>query len=114
MLYFPKNLSHLRREKSLTLNKIGEKLNFSATQWNNYELGNSYPKFLDLIKISKYFEVSESDLIHIDLEVNHRNSQKKKISQDEILSLQKKIIKLQEEKINELEREIINLKKSKH
>jgi transcriptional regulator with XRE-family HTH domain len=70
MIYFQKNLSFLRSKKKLTLNKIASELVFSASQWNNYELGFSFPKFLDLIKISKYFEISESTLIHTDIQSN--------------------------------------------
>lgn len=66
---FSKNLTYLRKQKGYKLDEIASKTGFSRSQWNNYELGTSYPKFLDLIKISKYFDISETDLIHIDLEL---------------------------------------------
>ena len=111
MIHFQKNLFFLRSEKTMTLKEITKEIGFTPSQWNNYELGLSYPKFLDLIKISKYFEISESDLIHKDLEINCIISLEVKKNQDEIISLQKKIIKMQEEKINILEIEINNLKR---
>ncbi|MGM8362091.1 helix-turn-helix domain-containing protein [Flavobacterium sp. ARAG 55.4] len=66
---FSKNLTYLRKQKGCKLDEIASKTGFSRSQWNNYELGTSYPKFLDLIKISKYFDISETDLIHHDLEL---------------------------------------------
>ena len=114
MIYFQKNLYFLWSKKAMTLKEISEKTNFTPSQWNNYELGLSFPKFLDLIKISKYFEIPESDLIHKDLETNCITSLKEQSNQNEIISHQNKIIKMQEEKINELKKEIIHLKNCKH
>ena len=114
MIYFRKNLLYLRAKKSMTLNQIANEIGFTASQWNNYELGNSFPKFLDLIKISKYFNISETDLIHIDLqsigmfEINSGLE-----NQEDINLLQNKLIKMQEEKINRLEMEIQQLKNVK-
>lgn len=68
IIYFGKNLTFLRNKKGLKLQEIGDLLGFSRSQWNNYECNTSFPKFLDLIKISKYFDISETDLIHVDLE----------------------------------------------
>lgn len=64
---FGENLHFLRTQKGLTLSKLAENIGFSSSQWNNYELGSSYPKFLDLVKISKYFGIPESDLMHKNL-----------------------------------------------
>lgn len=112
MIYFHKNLSFLRSEKKMTLNKIASELGFSASQWNNYELGFSFPKFLDLIKISNYFEVPESILIHTDIQSKPMDTtEESEKNKESIISLQSKIIKMQEEKINELEIKITHLKK---
>lgn len=102
MIFFQKNIKHIRRIKKMTLLNISEELDFSPSQWNNYELGISYPKFLDLIKISKYFEISESDLIHRDLTMDTLIMSIETHNNIEIISLQNKLIKIQEEKINEL------------
>ena len=40
---------------------------FSSSQWNNWELKTSFPKFEDLLKISNLFEINVSDLIYLDL-----------------------------------------------
>lgn len=116
MIYFQKNLSYLRSQKKLTLNKIAFELGFTASQWNNYELGFSFPKFLDLIKISKYLNISETDLIHVDLELKNiieLNLLSKKNDDEnsklELIKIQQKLIGIQEEKIENLKLEIIKL-----
>lgn len=106
MAYFKKNLIYLRAKKKLTLKEIAVDIGFSPSQWNNYELGFSFPKFLDLIKISKYFEISESDLIHKNLELYNSTNPREKKSQEQIIILQNKLIKIQEDRINELEKKI--------
>lgn len=68
---FGDNLKYLRKVKGFTLAEMAENAGFKSSQWNNYELGTSFPKFLDLIQISKYFEISESELIHSDLSKTH-------------------------------------------
>lgn len=67
MDYFGSNLNYLRLKKGLGQKEIAESLGFSRTQWSNYEKSGSYPKFLDLMKIARYFDISESHLIHTDL-----------------------------------------------
>ncbi len=110
---FQKNLSRLRAEKSMTLSQIAKDLDFSPSQWSNYEQGISYPKFLDLIKISQYFNVSESDLIHTDLEykklfqLNHgSNTNEIENNNSELVITQKKLIQILEEKIEKLNQEL--------
>jgi transcriptional regulator with XRE-family HTH domain len=96
----------------LTLKAISTEIGFTTSQWNNYELGLSFPKFLDLIKISDYFKIPETDLIHKDLELNATTFVEIKKNQKEIISLQNKLIKIQEEKIIQLEKELFFLKKT--
>lgn len=67
MDYFGSNLNYLRLKKGLGQKEMAESLGFSRTQWSNYEKSGSYPKFLDLMKIARYFDVPETELIHIDL-----------------------------------------------
>lgn len=73
MINFGKNIHYLRLRKALTQDKISESMAFTRTQWANYEKGASYPKFKDLIKIARYFDISESDLIHSNLRDEHSN-----------------------------------------
>lgn len=116
MIYFQKNLIYLRSKKKLTLKEIGVELDFSPSQWNNYELGISFPKFLDLIKISEYFKISETDLIHQNLEYkqltaihNDINGSLIENRSEELIQTQNKLIKIQEEKISELQAQISKL-----
>lgn len=67
MLMFHKNLNYLRLSKGLKLAEMPDSIGFARSTWSGYELGNSFPNFKDLIKISEFFGVSESDLIHADL-----------------------------------------------
>jgi transcriptional regulator with XRE-family HTH domain len=116
MILFQKNISLLRTKKSMTLSQITKELGFSASQWSNYEQGVSFPKFLDLIKIANYFEISETDLIHTELAISYESKikndesvTKNPLSQD-IIELQNKLILVQEEKIKDLIKEIKQLK----
>jgi len=67
-LFFGENLKFLREKKGLKQSEMIDFVGVKQTTWNGYEKGNSFPKFEDLIKISKYFDISETDLIHNDLE----------------------------------------------
>ena len=111
MIYFKENMFYLRKKKTMTIKELSIDIGFSTSQWNNYELGLSFPKFLDLIKISKYFEISESDLIHVDLKLNELISKKEEEDYENIVMLQNKLIKIQDEKINKLENDITLLKR---
>jgi transcriptional regulator with XRE-family HTH domain len=69
-IWFAENLKFLREKKGLKQSEMIDNVGFKQTTWNGYETGKSFPKFEDLLKISEYFDISESDLIHIDLKFN--------------------------------------------
>lgn len=80
---FGKNLRFLRNKRGFTLAEMQANCGFTQSQWNNWELGNAFPKFLDLVEISKLFEISETELIHSNLEdgnliLKNRESKKQK------------------------------------
>ena len=104
MIYFSKNLSILRSKKKMTLAQLSKELDLSISQWSNYEQGISFPKFKDLIKISEYFNISETDLIHSDLINKTLENEKNDIEKlkDEIIEIQRKIINSLEDKITYL------------
>src|SRR5690554_1250231 len=111
MIYFKENLAHLRKTKGCTLDEIADITGFSRSQWNNYELGISYPKFLDLIKISEYFNVSESDLIHKNLSNEEVIlSRKTLISDFQLSNNDQLLIETQKEFIEVLKEQIEQLK----
>ncbi len=68
MKHFGDNLKLLRERKSLKQGSMEKELGVKQTTWNNYEKGKSYPKFEDLVKISKYFDIKLDDLIEENLE----------------------------------------------
>ncbi len=63
MIYFDKNIKILRVLAGKTQAQIASDIGFKATTWNNWENGVSKPGFDDLVKISKYFDVSLDDLV---------------------------------------------------
>jgi len=77
------NLRFLRKKNEWTLGEIPDNTGFSSSQWNNWELSLSFPKFLDFLEISKKFNVSETDLIHVDLQNAHLNENKKVLKNSE-------------------------------
>lgn len=108
MIYFGKNLAFLRAKKGFTLEVMSELVGFGRSQWNNYEKETSFPKFLDLIQISKYFDISESDLIHKNLEIDVITKPLPKKSKEFDVSLE--LLILQKEKIESLKKELSELK----
>lgn len=62
-----KNLLFLRKLKGWQQSEIQAKLDIKASTWGNYETGISQPNLNVLIYISKYFGISETDLLHKDL-----------------------------------------------
>jgi transcriptional regulator with XRE-family HTH domain len=65
--YLATNLRYLREQRKLKQLEIEAVLGFRRTQWNNYENGVSKPSLEDFIRISKWFGVVETDLLHTDL-----------------------------------------------
>lgn len=66
MDFFAANIRHLRLQKGLKQHDFQE-LGFSRTQWNNYEKLVSRPKVGDVVKISNFFGITETELMHTDL-----------------------------------------------
>lgn len=85
MNYFAKNIKYLRKKNGYKINEMIEVLGFKPSTWNGYELGTSQPYIDGIIKISEFFKIAESDLLHTDLEENASliNNEKAEIKQDE-------------------------------
>lgn len=64
---FSENTKHLRTIEGKTQAQIADSIGFKQTTWGNWETGFSYPKLQDLEKLSNYFGVLESDLLHTEL-----------------------------------------------
>ena len=67
MEYFPTNLKILRVLSRLTQATIKDRLGIQPTTWSNYERGKSFPNLEQFWKISKFFGVSETDLLNSDM-----------------------------------------------
>jgi transcriptional regulator with XRE-family HTH domain/signal peptidase I len=63
-----KNLKFLRLKEGKNQAEMSAQLGFSRGAWNNYERGESNPTLSDFIRLSKYFGVGETQLLHFDLE----------------------------------------------
>lgn len=68
---FSRNVKFLREKKGLKQSEMQEQCGFPRSTWNNYETGKSKPGLEDLIKISQYFGVSESQLLHTEIDNAH-------------------------------------------
>src|SRR6185369_7391046 len=68
---FAQNVKKLRENKGYKQADMLTAIGFPRSTWNNYETGKSKPSFDDLIKISEYFGVSESDLLHTEITDAH-------------------------------------------
>lgn len=76
--YLGKNLLYLRINKGLKQAQMYNELGIKASTWGMYEIDKSQPNLDVLISISKYFDVSETDLLHSDLEANANLIEKNK------------------------------------
>lgn len=62
-IFFGDNLKFLRSKVDKKLSEIPIYTGFKSSQWNNWELQTSFPKFEDFLKISKLFEISLDSLV---------------------------------------------------
>jgi transcriptional regulator with XRE-family HTH domain len=81
--YLAKNLKWLRERKGIKQTEVESYIGFKSTTWNNYEKGVSKPGLDDLIKISKYFEVTETQLLHKDVSKLKGRNRKSENNEDE-------------------------------
>jgi transcriptional regulator with XRE-family HTH domain len=104
--YLAKNLKWLREKAGLKQRDLPGAIGFKSTTWNNYEKGVSKPGLDDLIKISKYFGVTETELLHEDLQGKNLLSGPKPFSEKNIFHEEE----IEYKKISELKDKIIRNK----
>ncbi len=68
MIYFTENLKFLRKRKFTKKSVFIEDIGFRGTRWSNFESGRSVPTLKVFIQIAKYFNINETDLIHINFQ----------------------------------------------
>ncbi len=65
--HFGNNVQFLRESKGLKQSQMLDTIGYPRTTWNNYEKNKSTPNLDDLIKIARFFGVTETELLHVDL-----------------------------------------------
>ncbi len=71
-MFFYNNLKYLRSQYPGKSKDFYKAIGFSSSRWRNYEKGTSQPSLTYLAKIAEFFDISESDLIHVNLEKRKR------------------------------------------
>ena len=66
-LTFAENLKYLRELDGLKQAEMLNSTGFKQSTWNGYERGASTPSLEDLIKISDYFGILESDILRTEI-----------------------------------------------
>ncbi len=65
--YFAENLRFLRRRKGVTQSELSAHMNKAHTTIGNWEKKHSKPSIEELLELTRYFNVSVSDLLEKDL-----------------------------------------------
>jgi transcriptional regulator with XRE-family HTH domain len=65
--FFAENVKYLREKEKLKQAEMLGAIGYKQSTWNGYERGVSTPNIDDLIKISDFFGVLESDLLRSEL-----------------------------------------------
>ena len=65
-----KFISELRKEKNLTQDQLGEKLNINGKSISKWETGTNMPDISNLVMLSKIFNVSVNELLSGEKNVN--------------------------------------------
>ncbi len=66
-IFFNKNIAHLRKLDGLKQADMVATIGFKQSTWGMYESGASTPALDDFIKISVFFGILESDLLHTEI-----------------------------------------------
>ena len=82
---FGDNLKQLRKQRGLTQNELGSKLNLSKAVISKYENGLGFPTLDLLMQFSEYFNVTTDYLLGID---EHKSIDVTDLSDEQIISLQ--------------------------
>ncbi|HXB91400.1 MAG TPA: helix-turn-helix transcriptional regulator [Puia sp.] len=67
MIFFGKNLRHIRKQLSKTQSEVASLLKKGQTTIGNWENGISEPSLEELVILSNYFDISLDTLVKVDL-----------------------------------------------
>lgn len=101
-VYIKQNIKHLRKEKKLTQEALGELIGVKKAAVSTYEIGRNYPSVEALLKLVELFEVNLEDIFYKNLSKEEKSDMVEEppgIYQDEFT-------RLMMARIKELEREI--------
>ena len=73
MTYLETNLHYLRIKRGLSQKELGSLLFMAHQTISNHELGKSQPDLECMQKYADFYQVSLSDLIHVDLSKVNKN-----------------------------------------
>lgn len=62
-IFISSNIEYLRKSRKLTQEKLGEKLGYTYTTIGNWEKGIRTPDAVDLIRLSRIFNVTADELL---------------------------------------------------
>jgi transcriptional regulator with XRE-family HTH domain/signal peptidase I len=79
--FFATNLKYLREKRGLKQYEAAAQLGFEQSTYNGYENEKSRPYLDGIIRISEFFQVGETELLHTDLTKQGEYSNKKSGSQ---------------------------------
>jgi transcriptional regulator with XRE-family HTH domain len=74
MFNLPERLKNLRKQKKLSLKKVGDAIGVSDMAISYYENGEREPDFEKLTKLAEFFEVPVSYLLGISNEIGYKYS----------------------------------------
>lgn len=69
-IFISSNIEYLRKSRKLTQEKLGEKLGYTYTTIGNWEKGIRTPDAVDLIRLSRIFNVTADELLTENLKLN--------------------------------------------
>lgn len=67
-------LKRLRVEKRISVKRISLTLNLSRNIYERLENDHSYPKYLDMLKVAKYHDITIQELTDLILKDNERRN----------------------------------------
>lgn len=101
-LYISKNIKHLRKQKKITQEELGELIGVKKAAISTYEIGRNFPSVEALLKLVELFKINMEDLFYTDLS---RSAPSDRV-EEPIEIYQEDFSKLMMNRIKELEREI--------
>lgn len=69
-IFISANIEYLRKKNRLTQEKLGEMLGYTYTTIGNWEKGIRTPDAVDIVRLSRIFNVTTDDLLTKKIKIN--------------------------------------------